>query len=280
MRAFALLALGAAARGDAPYAGQTGAPSEPELSDNCWKNVTLKAPGKRALIVTTSYGDKLPSGQKTGLTLEEAVEPYYVYQGAGMTVDVASIRGGQIPYDAVPPTPAVGRFQLDRAAKGKFANSTKIDDVDFTQYDVVFMAGGWGAAFDLGFSVPLGQRVAAALSAGRPMIASTCHGALGFVQANMTDGTPWVKGRKMTGVTNAQIKKLGITDQTPMHPEEELRKLGADYQCIHGTGILGDLGASSVSVDLSTKAAIVTGQNQVASCVTAQRQLLFFLAQQ
>lgn len=84
----------------------------------------------------------------------------------------------------------------------------------------------------------------------------------------------------MTGVTNAQIKRLGITDETPMHPEEELRNLGADFECVHGTSILlGDISATSTSVARieDSNAIIVTGQNQCSACVAAQRQLQFFL---
>lgn len=260
---------------DLPYAGQAGLPKASEFDSNCWTNLTLNASGKRALIVTTSYGDKLGNGMKSGLCLEEAAEPYYVYLDAGMTVDIASIKGGAVPYTETPKSSGVKRFLDDSDAMAKLSSSAIVSGVDFSKYDVVFMSGGWGAAFDLGYSVELGQKVSQALYAKTPLVASTCHGVLGFVQANMTDGTPWVKGRKVTGVTTRQIKELGITDQTPMHPEEEMRALGADFQSIYGTGLLGDVSAESTSVDLSVGMAIVTGQNQLASCVAAQRQLQF-----
>merc|ERR1712039_1118927 len=102
----------------------------------------------------------------------------------------------------------------------------------------------------------------------------TCHGALGFVMANKTDGTPWLKGMTATGVTDAQIYKLGVKNQTPMHPEDALKAKGANYQCIHGSGLMGDIGASSVAVD-TRGPIVVTGQNQNSACSAAQRQLLF-----
>lgn len=264
-----------AAPTDVPYAGQAGLPKASEFGSNCWTNLTLNASGLRALIVTTSHGDKLADGKKSGLCLEESAEPYYVYLDAGMTVDITSIKGGAVPYDSTPKSPGVKRFLADSDAMAKLANSAPVASVDFSKYDAVFMSGGWGAAFDLGYSVELGQKVSQSLYAKTPLIASTCHGVLGFVQANMTDGTPWVKGRAVTGVTNRQISELGITDQTPMHPEEEMDALGANFQSIRGTGLLGDVGAESTSVDLSSGAPIVTGQNQLASCVAAQRQVQF-----
>lgn len=261
-----------------PYDGFTGAASVNPLSDDCWTNVTLAAAGKRALVICTSHGEKMKNGKPTGIALEEAVVPYYVYADAGMKVDIASILGGVVPIGETTPTPWQLRYKLDRELKAKFQNSTKIDDVDFTKYDVVFMVGGWGAAFDLGYSQVLGKKVEDALEARKPLVGSTCHGALGFVLANKTDGTPWLKGMKVTGVTDAQIAKLGIKNETPMHPEETLRAMGADYQCVHGSGIMGDVGATSVAIDMQGPI-VITGQNQNSACVVAQRQLLFLASE-
>lgn len=278
----ALALVAGAATADEIYTGQTGAVTVLPLVDNCWDNVTLATDSStKALIVTTSYGEPLePSGKQSGLTLEEATAPYYVYLDAGATVDIASINGGVVPYStADPDTPSARRFLSDDDAMFKLNNSLTVADVDFSEYDLVFMAGGWGAAFDLGYSVDLGNSVSKALYAGAPLIGSTCHGALGFVQANKTDGTPWVAGLKVTGVTNDQISELGIDGETPMHPEEALVELGADYQCIHGT-VGGDVFATSVSCELGEDGSgpvLFTGQNQNSACSAAQRQLQWFL---
>ena len=89
--------------------------------------------------------------------------------------------------------------------------------------------------------------------------------------ANKTDGTPWLKGVTVTGVTDAQIEKLGVKNQTPMHPETALRALGANYQCIHGNGLLGDVGATSVAVDAEGPI-VVTGQNQNSACERSSKR--------
>ena len=39
------------------------------------------------------------SGDPTGVALSEMTHPYYTFLDAGMTVDVASIEGGNIPID-------------------------------------------------------------------------------------------------------------------------------------------------------------------------------------
>ena len=135
----------------------------------------------------------------------------------------------------------------------KVENSLKIDGLDFTNYDIVYMAGGWGAAYDLGQSEILGVKITEAFAAG-VILGSVCHGVLGFLQANDTDGTSLVEGRTMTGVTDKQVEELRITE-TPLHPETALREAGADY--VSSTARL-DIFASYVAID----GTIVTGQNQ------------------
>jgi putative intracellular protease/amidase len=56
-----------------------------------------------------------------------------------------------------------------------------------------------------------------------------CHGPLGLIKAKDADGEPFVKGRRVTAVTDKQVHELGI-DSTPQHPETELRRVGAEFE--------------------------------------------------
>ena len=64
---------------------------------------TYQLPGKRALVITTSHGVlNIPGetgGEPTGVMASEMTHPYYGFTDAGMQVDIASIKGGQIPVD-------------------------------------------------------------------------------------------------------------------------------------------------------------------------------------
>ena len=96
-----------------------------------------------------------------------------------MTVDLASIKGGEIPIDPqsflfIIKSEADDRYLKDDEFQEKVKHSLKIDDVDFTQYDVVWLAGGWGAAYDLGQSEILGKKVSEAYYAEEPIIGSVC----------------------------------------------------------------------------------------------------------
>lgn len=226
-------------------------------------------PGGRALIITTSHGELGTGGARTGVFASEMTAPYYVFTDGGMQVDVASIAGGAIPIDPISfvwfvEAASDKRFHGDAAFQQKVSHSLKIDDIDFASYDVVYLAGGWGAAYDLGFSEVLGQKVSAAWKAGR-VIGGICHGPLGLLSAVDESGASLVKGRHLTAVTDKQVVELGIT-MTPQHPERELRAAGALFE---SQTAFRDIFANHVVED----GRLVTGQNQNAGTEVAFRMM-------
>ena len=227
--------------------------------------------GKKALVIATNH-DTLGDPEDevaTGVYGSELTIPYYEFLDAGMAVDIASIEGGEIPFEPISlrwplATHADRRYLDDDDAQDKTSNSLKIDDVDFLDYDIIYMAGGWGASYDLGTSEVLGEKISEAHAEGI-LLGSVCHGVLGFLMAEDVDGSPLVEGRTMTGVTDKQVDELGI-GITPMHPETELRRLGADFVA---ETAFRDFFATLTVVDGN----IVTGQNQNSSGETAQTLL-------
>lgn len=199
--------------------------------------------------------------------------PYYAFADAGMEVDIASIQGGTIPIEPQSlrwpvASPADRRFLRDAAARSKVERSLAIEDVDASSYDIVFLAGGWGAAYDLGQSVTLGGMVSEA-DANSAIVGGVCHGPLGLLQAKTPTGEPLVRGRRIAAVTDKQIEELGITF-TPMHPERDLRAAGARFE---GESRFRDLFANHVVVD----GQLVTGQNQNSGAETAHRMMAALL---
>lgn len=239
----------------------------------CYQGRSFDLAGRNALIITTSHsklGDEdCASCDATGVYGEELTTPYYTFKDAGMAVTIASIQGGVVPIDptynsSITRSSSDTRFFKDPKAYADSHEAPSVSDVDFSEYDIIFMAGGWGAAWDLGASDELAAKISLAYANPAQFLGSVCHGALGFIKATKPDGSLLCKDTHMTGVTDKQIQQLGIADMTPMHPEDELKNAGAVYECSHG--VLTDLNQNKVVID----GRIVSGQNQQASCQVPQ----------
>jgi len=198
-----------------------------------YRGPKVQFPGGKALIITTSHDRLGENGSKTGVFGSEMTAPYYEFSDGGMNVDLASIKGGPIPIDPLSfkwfiKSEYDDRYLKDPEFQRKANHSLRIDDIDFTNYDIIYLAGGWGAAYDLGTSEVLGRKISQAFGAGK-VIGGVCHGPLGLLLAKDENGAPLVKGRSLTAVTDKQVQELGIT-MTPQHPERELRAAGARFE--------------------------------------------------
>jgi len=237
------------------------------------ETIDVDLAGRRALVIATNHGT-LDVGKPTGVFSSELTVPYYAFLDAGMTVDVASPNGGVIPVDPQSLKPVVrtedcDRFLADAELKERVNDSLPVGTLDMADYDIVYLAGGWGAAFDLGMSDELGRQITIANEHDR-VIGGVCHGPLGLLKAKDKDGSPLVEGRRLTAVTDKQVHELGI-DSTPQHAETELRKLGADFE---SETRFRDPFANHWVVDGN----LVTGQNQNAAPMVA-REMLALVAQ-
>ncbi|MBN1685209.1 MAG: type 1 glutamine amidotransferase domain-containing protein [Spirochaetales bacterium] len=215
-------------------------------------------PEGRALIIATNHDQLGEDERATGVFGSELTAPYYEFLEGRMYVDVASIEGGEIPFDPqsfrlLLKSDYDDRMREDPVLQVKVENSLEIDKLDFTGYDIIFLAGGWGAAYDLGYSEVLGQKISEGYAAGA-VVGGVCHGLLGLLNATDEEGNPLVKGRRITAVTDKQVEELHISI-TPQHPERELRAAGANFE---SSTAFRDFFANHVVVD----GRIVSGQNQ------------------
>ena len=229
--------------------------------------------GKRALVIATSHDTLGDTGKKTGVFASEMTAPYYTFADAGMNVDVASIKGGKIPLEPMSMQWPLKsghdtRFMGDADLRRKVDQSKAISEIDASKYDAVFLAGGWGAAFDFEQSPELGKLLQRADDAGA-VIGGVCHGPLGLLAAKSGNGHPLVDGKRLTAVTDKQVRELGII-HTPRHPERDLRAAGAAFE---SSTRFRDLFASHVVAD----GRLVTGQNQNDGAETADRMMQVIL---
>ncbi|HAT31301.1 MAG TPA: type 1 glutamine amidotransferase domain-containing protein [Janthinobacterium sp.] len=222
------------------------------------------------LMVLTSHDKLGDTGHKTGFWLEEFAAPYYVLKDAGASITLVSPLGGQPPLDPKSDAPesqtaATGRFKADLAAQAALAGTLKLADVSGADFDAVFYPGGHGPLWDLAEDRDSIALIEAMQAAGKP-VAAVCHapGVLRHVKA--ADGTPLVRGKKVTGFTNTEEEAVGLSKVVPFLVEDMLKENGGLYS----------KGADWQSYVL-TDGILITGQNP-ASSEAAAEALLTLLA--
>ena len=159
------------------------------------------------LMVVTSHDRLGNTGKKTGFWLEEFAAPYYAFRDAGVTVTVASPKGGQPPLDPKSDTPegqtaATVRFKSDPSAQTVLAHTQKLSEARARDYDAVFYPGGHGPLWDLAEDAISIKLIEDLQAAGKP-VAAVCH-APGVLRHVQIKGLPLVKGKRVTGFTNSE----------------------------------------------------------------------------
>ncbi|WP_373387483.1 type 1 glutamine amidotransferase domain-containing protein [Pseudomonas alcaligenes] len=220
----------------------------------------------KILLVLTSHDQLGNTGHKTGFWLEEFASPYYVFKDAGAQITLASPKGGQPPIDPKSDAPdaqtaATRRFAEDAEAQQLLATSVPLTQVRAEDFDALFYPGGHGPLWDLAEDATSIALIERFIALGKP-VGAVCHapGVLRHVKA--ADGTPLVRGKRVTGFSNSEEAAVELTDVVPFLVEDMLKAHGGVY------GRAADW-HSHVEVD----GLLVTGQNPASSDASAEALL-------
>ena len=220
----------------------------------------------KILFVLTCHDQLGDTGKKTGFWLEEFVAPYYVLRDAGTSITLASPKGGQPPDDPKSNLPQnltelTKRFRADNAAQAQLAHTKKLAEVSADDFDAIFYPGGHGPMWDMPENATSIALIEAFVKAGKP-VGAVCHAPAAFVNVRGQDGEYLVKGKRVTGFTNAEERAVGLSTVVPFRLEDRLKERGGVYSS-------GVNWAPHVQVD----GKLVTGQNPASSGPAAQALL-------
>jgi putative intracellular protease/amidase len=216
----------------------------------------------KILMVLTSHSNLGNTGKKTGFWVEEFASPYYVLADAGADITIASPAGGQPPVDPKSEAPdaqteATARFYKDFAAIDKVGNTIKLNEVKEADYDAVFYPGGHGPLWDLANDTDSITLIESFYKNKKP-IAFVCHAPAALIKVKGENGEPLVKGKTVTGFSNAEEEAVKLTEVVPFLLEDELKKLGAHYSNGADWGIY-----------TKQDGLLITGQNPASSAAAA-----------
>ena len=214
------------------------------------------------LMVLTSHDQLGNTGKKTGFWLEEFAAPYYAFKDAGANITLVSPKGGQPPLDPKSDEPdaqteATRRFKGDTAAQAALAHTGKLADVSGEKFDALFYPGGHGPLWDLAEDADSIKLIETMAAAGKP-VSVVCHAPAALRHVKGTDGSPLVKGKKVTGFTNTEEAAVKLTDVVPFLVEDMLVKNGGIYSK-----------GADFQPYVVTDGKLITGQNPASSAPAA-----------
>ncbi|OCP00468.1 MULTISPECIES: type 1 glutamine amidotransferase domain-containing protein [unclassified Ensifer] len=184
---------------------------------------------KPVLFVLTSHGTKGDGGQPTGFYLGEVTHPLAVLEAAGITVEFASIKGGEPPVDGLDLEDLTNaRYWNDEAFRAAIRTTAKLDDVDPSRYAAVFFAGGHGAMWDLPQDRAV-DRVTRSIFEAGGAVAAVCHGPAALVNVKLSDGAYLVSGRNVSAFTDSEERAVGLDKTVPFLLASTLAERGATH---------------------------------------------------
>lgn len=223
----------------------------------------------KVIIVLTSHSELGDTGKKTGFWIEEFAAPYYIMHDAGVSLTLASPKGGQPPIDPKSAEPdaqteATKRFDADKDLQQLLANTKILSEVRADDYDAVFYPGGHGPLWDLTNDKNSIDLIQGFWKAHKP-VAAVCHAPSVLLNVVDENGDFLVKDKKVTGFTNTEEEAVQLTNVVPFLLEDELQNKGGLYSKKEDW-------ASYVVTD----GLLITGQNP-ASSEAAAKQLIQML---
>lgn len=212
-------------------------------------NIVNRARLKRIALVLSNPATSSTTGWPVGFWWSELTHPWLAFTEAGYEVELFSPQGGRCEPDAMSdPRDASGYSASDLVSMGFLStptlaalveNTRPVAEIDVARFDAIVVAGGQAPMFTFEQSTALQRKFVEFFESGR-IAAALCHGTAVLRYATLSDGTPLVKGRTVTGFANVEedfadqaVWSMNLLPRDrhvmPWRIEDELRKLGANF---------------------------------------------------
>lgn len=204
---------------------------------------------KRVALVISNPATSPNTGWPVGFWWSELSHPYFAFQEVGYQVDVFSPRGGACVADTLSdPRDQSGYSRGDLISLGFLSTPELVGLVEQTKpasgiepgsYDALVVAGGQAPMITFEHEPGLASKVVEFFEAGK-VVAALCHGTAVLRYAKLSGGEALVKGRTVTGFSNAEEDfadeaawSYGMLERgtsiMPWRIEDELNALGANF---------------------------------------------------
>ena len=221
---------------------------------------------KKVLVVVTNVAKYETTERPTGLWLSEAVHFVDVIEKAGLEIDYVSSKGGYTPIDphsleAASMSPLDWEYYTNHNFMNKLGNTLSVDEVNPSDYDVIYYTGGHGVIWDFPNDSKM-QEVAKNIYENGGIVSAVCHGLAGLLNIKLSNGKNLIEGVKVTGFSNTEEEAVGVTKLVPFLTETELVNRGANY-----------VKSSDWAEFAVEEKKVVTGQNPASGAAVAKEVL-------
>jgi len=186
-----------------------------------------------------------------------------MFKEKGFDVVVASPKGGPVPIDQSSLggdffVPDAKKFLHDAEAVGTLSHTMKIESVDWSGVDGIYLTGGHGTCVDYINNPALKAAIETLYNANK-IVAADCHGPIALADCVKSDGTPLVQGKCVTGFADSEEEAVQLTGIVPFLVETRFKEQGAMYEK-----------ASDWSSKVCVDGNLITGQNPGSSKACAE----------
>ena len=206
----------------------------------------------KVLAVVTSSEHLGNSGRRGGFELTELSRAYYTFVANGYEVDIASPRGGK-PLLRTDDDMAEADYTFlnDPQVMKKLHATLPLATLEPGNYAAVYFVGGKGTMFDFPDD-PAIPHIVRTIHQSGGVIGAVCHGPAALLNVTLDDGTPLLRGRRVTGFTNAEELFLikNAREVFPFLLQDALQQAGARF-------VEGPMYLDNTVID----GRLITGQN-------------------
>lgn len=163
--------------------------------------------------------------------LWEYAPPFHIFVMHGYEVDFVSPQGGRVEFMMDPLGISSYAIRYENFL-GKAGNSLKPEQIHASEYQAVYVGGGYGTLFDVAADKALMALIGRVYDHGG-VVGGSGHGPGGFANATLGNGDYMVSGKRVAGFPNSTEYTKDWAKQGSLLPflvEDQLRKNGAHVE--------------------------------------------------
>lgn len=196
----------------------------------------------KVLLIASNPAVSKQTGWPIGVWAAEVVHPYWEFELAGYSVDIASPDGGEVKIDGFSDPEDASKyaawdilslgFLKDPEKSTLLKNTLKLSSVNPDDYKAILVCGGQGPMYTFIDNTELHKFFVDFYLTGKPT-AAICHGTCILLKTKLPDGKYLVEGKKWTGFANneenyadayvgKQIQPFRIQDEAKKIPNTKM----------------------------------------------------------